>query len=153
MTKTKVFRKKQLIPKPAYTCKRSDMVQGVGFRPGNPGKPVGAVSRTTMLKNKLLDFSLKQDFDQTEMREKITYDGKVLRRKIRTFPKLAMVRLAASLLPKEMAIKAEGMSATFQNIVVNKTLKDEEVVNDINARFMQQFSKEKKPELTVSEDS
>ena len=85
------------------------------FKPGNPGKPVGAVSRTTLLKEKLLKAALEIDLNGG--RRIFNKKGKCL--VIPDISRSDIMKLAAGFVPKEQVIKGEGFETniTLANVL------------------------------------
>ena len=106
-----------------------------GFVKGNPGRPKGAKGKTTLLKEKLLDYVLKLNLDETTtVTQKI--GNRTVKKKVRVFRKPALLRLAVGTIPKEIKAKVTDTKRTFVDINV-KTLGNEELNNELLKRLNQ----------------
>lgn len=126
-----------MITKPEYvtTGVSPRNKSGVGFRKGNPGKPMGAVSKTTLLKEKILDAILKRDLEG-----QLKIFGK--KGKILVVPEVDttdLMKVAATFVPKEQVIKGEGF-ANVTNIFSGEQVSSEErreLIDALRARRSQ----------------
>jgi hypothetical protein len=89
------------------------------FKPGHPNyKLPGTKSKTTLLKEKLVDYALKLDLDDGT---KITKRSgkKLLIIAMRSIPKVKILELAAGMVPREQLIKGEGFETniTLANVL------------------------------------
>ena len=149
MAKTIVIGNRTVKFNPKYHRVDNRCRAGTGFKPDNPGRPLGTKSITTLLKEKLVNYALEMDFNETEQRDTYDIRGRVIKKYFRTIPKKQILSLAATLLPKEVTVKGMPETKVFTNIQIGKT--ETEIVDNLNARFMKQFSKETLPETTIPE--
>ena len=101
------------------------------FRKGNFGKLPGTKNKTTLLKEKILNYVLAQNLDETERKKDST--GKW--RKKRVFSKQHLLTVGATLIPKETALKVTQNTRTFVDINITK-----KTDNDLNDSLLNALS-------------
>ena len=100
------------------------------FKKGNPGKPKGAVSQTTLLKEKILSAALSIDLKGN--RKAISALGKII--KIPNIRPEELIKVAATFVPKEQTIKGEGFET---NITLANILSCEEVAPEVRRELIE----------------
>ena len=101
------------------------------FAKGGCGKLLGTKSKTTRYKDMILDYILSCDFD--EMETKIDATGKKIKKRV--FSKQHLATLAATLIPKETALKVTRNTRTFVDINITK-----KTDNDLNDSLLNALS-------------
>lgn len=112
------------------------------FKKGNPGRLPGTKNKTTILKEKLLDAAIKIDLSGSRI--VLLRDGR--RVAIPNMRPDDLVRVAASLIPKEQLIKGEGFET---NISLTNVLNSEEVDPEARRGLIEILRKKRSPGQSV----
>lgn len=81
------------------------------FKKGHPNlKLPGTKNKATLLKEKLIDYALKLDLDESRLVLSKSDKRRIIKKYLRSIPKVEILRLAAGMVPKE--IKGEGFDAS-----------------------------------------
>lgn len=91
------------------------------FKKGNPGRPLGAVSQTTLLKEKLLKAALEIDLHATRtIHIHSPKTGKIVKTiEIRDIPRKDIMKTAATFVPRETKVDVNSNMPLAVQVVHN----------------------------------